>query len=107
MRYLCLDVDLLLQDWVWEWGGASDPDAVNSQGWVTLAGGVLDGRVLVAVVAIGVAQTKPVIIVLCDAGHEQLDHIATVGDFDLGLAEAGVNLARVGRWDQREWGELG
>ena len=67
-------------------GGVPDTGPVNGQSRITLLRGIGNGRVHVAVIAVGVAQAEPVQVVLGDARHEQLDHITAVGDCDLGWA---------------------
>ena len=81
-------LNLLLQDGVGTRLGLADAYPVDDESRVSLAGGIGDGRVLIAVVAGRVAQARPVEFVLGNARHEVLNHITAVCNLDSGLAVA-------------------
>ena len=97
------EVELLLQDRV-RMRRVAHPDPVNRQRRVPLLRRVVHRRVHVAVVPGRVAEPEPVQVVLRDAGHEELDHVAAVGDLDFGLAVAGGDDAAEGGGDERVGG---
>ena len=49
------EIDLLLQNGIRARGGVADANPVNDKGRIALAGGISDGRILIAVVARRVA----------------------------------------------------
>lgn len=99
MRNSFFEIDLLLDDRI-RTGGVADSDSIDGEGWVTLLGSIIDGGVHVAVEAVGIAEAKPVQVVLSDAGHEELNDISAIGNLDHWLAVSGRNDPIEGSGDQ-------
>ena len=62
---------------------------------------IIHRRIHIAIISVRVPQSKPVEIILCDAGHEDLNHIAAIRNPDLRLTVARCDDAGEGCWDER------
>ena len=75
---------------------------INHERRIALLGRIIHCRVLVPIVPIRITQSKPIKIVIRNAGHKNLNNIAAVRSCNLGRAIARSDDSGECGWDERE-----
>lgn len=81
--------------------GIAHPNPIDRQRRIPLLRRIVHRRILIPIKPVRIPQPEPIKVVLRDAGHEKLNHVATVRDHDLGLAIARCDDAGEGCGDDR------